>query len=163
MGRSAGKEEFFKEKAEIKAELDEVQAEMSDLKSKKDQIQASLGENKAAGLEMKSQLNKMKKSMNYTTEADIDDRIASIEFKLWTDSISLKEEKALLAEIKELKKNKPKLAELSKLQNNVENFDHGTNLREQSGALRDRMAILFQKKTTPREDESFEREAPEPG
>merc|ERR1711953_511302 len=121
------------------------------LKDKKDKIQASLGENKAAGLEMKSQLNKMKKSMNYTTEADIDDRIASIEFKLWTDSISLKEEKALLAEIKELKKNKPKLAELSKLQNNVENFDSGANLREQQGALRDRMAVLFQQKTTIQE------------
>merc|ERR1719145_325587 len=96
---------------------------------------------------MKSQLAKMKKSMNYTTEADIDDRIATIEFKLWTESISLKDEKQLLAEIKELKKNKPKLSELSKLQSNVENLDKGTDLREEAGKLRDQMQILFEKKS----------------
>merc|ERR1712217_556660 len=66
---------------------------------------------------------------------------------LWTESISLKDEKQLLAEIKELKKNKPKLAELSKLQNNVENFDTGANLKEKNAQLRDQMQILFQKKT----------------
>merc|ERR1712217_267532 len=66
---------------------------------------------------------------------------------LWTESISLKDEKQLLAEIKELKKNKPKLAELSKLQNNVENFDAGTNLKEKNAQLRDQMQILYQKKT----------------
>merc|ERR1712217_860483 len=66
---------------------------------------------------------------------------------LWTESISLKDEKQLLAEIKELKKNKPKLAELSKLQNNVENFDSGTNLREKNAQLRDQMQVLFLKKT----------------
>merc|ERR1712151_396844 len=85
--------------------------------------------------------------MKFTSEEEINDRIATIEFKLWTESISLKEEKALLAEIKELKKNKPKLSELSKLQSNVENFDNGTNQRAKLNELRDQMAILYNKKT----------------
>merc|ERR1712050_724480 len=145
--RSAGKEDFYREKAEIKAELDEVQGQMNHIKAQKDSIQASLGDKKAEGQTMKAELSKMTKNMKYTSEAEIDDRIATIEFKLWTESITLKEEKTLLAEIKDLKKNKPKLSELSKLQSNVENFDHGTNLQEKRNELRDQMAILHGKKT----------------
>merc|ERR1719386_212176 len=96
---------------------------------------------------MKADLSKLAKTMKYTSEAEIDERIATIEFKMWTDSISLKEEKTLLAEIKELKKNKPKLSELSKLQSNVENFDYGSNSKEKLSELRDQMAILYTKKT----------------
>merc|ERR1712050_404636 len=144
--RSAGKEDFYREKAEIKAELDEVQGQMNHIKAQKDSIQASLGDKKAEGQTMKAELSKMTKNMKYTSEAEIDDRITIIEFKLWTESISLKEEKTLLAEIKDLKKNKPKLSELSKLQSNVENFDNGTNQRAKLNELRDQMAILYNKK-----------------
>merc|ERR1712183_1178728 len=94
----------------------------------------------------------MKKSMGYTSEADIDERIASIEFKLWTDSISLKEEKALLAEIKELKKTKPKLAELSNLSNKVANIDAGTDLREESKKLGEQMQTLYHQKVGIQEE-----------
>jgi len=38
-----------------------------------------------------------KSNVTYKSEAEIDDRIATIEFKMWTDSLSLKEEKAYLA------------------------------------------------------------------
>merc|ERR1712217_381028 len=111
-----------------------------------DKIQRSLGDIKAEGASMKSELSKLAKNMRYTSEAEVDNRIAIIEFKLWTESISLKEEKTLLAEIKNLKKNKPKLSELSKLQSNVENFDNGTNQRAKLNELRAQMAILYNKK-----------------
>merc|ERR1712232_165449 len=120
--------------------------QMNELKSRKDNIESILGEKKAEQGEMKAQLGKMKKSMGYTNEADIDTRIATIEFKLWTDSISLKEEKQLLAEIKELKKCKPKLSELSKLQNNVESFDKGSDLRSERTKLIEQMQLCFEKK-----------------
>merc|ERR1712050_606708 len=144
--RSAGKEDFFREKAEIKAELDDVQYQMNEVKAQKDKIQGSFGDIKAEGASMKAELSKLAKKMRCTSEAEIDNRIAIIEFKLWTESISLKEEKTLLAEIKDLKKNKPKLSELSKLQSNVENFDNGTNQRAKLNELRDQMAILYNKK-----------------
>merc|ERR1711972_550147 len=102
---------------------------------------------KAEGASMKAELSKIAKNMRYTSEAEIDNRIAIVEFKRVTESISLKEEKTLLAEIKDLKKNKPKLSELSKLQSNVENFDNGTNQRAKLNELRDQMAILYNKKT----------------
>merc|ERR1712050_479597 len=145
--RSAGKEDFFREKAEIKAELDEVQYQMNEVKAQKDKIQGSLGDIKAEGASMKAELSKMAKNMRYTSEAEIDNRITIIEFKLWTESISLKEEKTLLAEIKDLKKSKLKLSELSKLQSNVEHGDNGTNQRAKLNELRDQMAILYNKKT----------------
>ena len=49
------------------------------------------------------------------THREIEQRIASLEFKMWTDSLSLKDEKAVLKEISDLKKQKPKLAELDQL------------------------------------------------
>merc|ERR1712217_445309 len=144
--RSAGKDDFFREKAEIKAELDDVQYQMNDVKAQKDNIQGSLGDIKAEGARMKAELSKIAKNMRYTSEAEIDNRIAIIEFKLCTESISLKEKKTLLAEIKDLKKNKPKLSELSKLQSDVENFDNGTNQNAKLNEPRDQMAISYNKK-----------------
>ena len=54
------------------------------------------------GKEMKAALNKMKKTPGYTNEDAIDARIASIEYRMWTESITLKVEKKLLAEIADL-------------------------------------------------------------
>merc|ERR1719373_1071761 len=89
---------------------------------------------------MRSQLNKMKKPIGYTKEQDIDERIASIEFKLWTDTISLKEEKEYLKEIAELKKNRPKVAQVNKLEGDVANRDFG-NFKEQIGNINEEMAL----------------------
>merc|ERR1712072_622233 len=105
-----------------------------------------LGDKKSEGAEMKQELNKMKKSMGFTSEADIDDRIATIEFKLWTESISLKDEKNYMAEIKELKKNRPKVSQVSQMQDKVSNFDAGTDLREKRKELNELVAIEREKK-----------------
>merc|ERR1719277_1505483 len=93
------------------------------------------------GVDMRNQLNKMKKSIGYTSEADIDDRIATIEFKLWTDTISLKEEKEFLKEIAELKKSRPKVAQVKNMEDSLQNRDLGGNLREQIGTINEEMAL----------------------
>merc|ERR1711881_184657 len=119
---------------------------MNAIQDKRDQISKALGEKKTEGAEMKQELSKMKKSMGFTSEADIDDRIATIEFKLWTESVSLKDEKNYLAEIKELKKNKPKVSQVSQMQDKVSNFDAGTDLREKRKELNELVAIEREKK-----------------
>merc|ERR1711972_1242551 len=96
---------------------------------------------------MKAEQSKIAQKMRYTSEAEVDNRIAIIEFKLWSESISLKEEKKFLEETKNLKKNKPKLSELSKLQTKVENCDNRTNQMAKLNDLRGQMAILYNKKT----------------
>merc|ERR1711920_404118 len=99
------------------------------------------------------ELNKMKKSMAYGTVDEIEKRIATVEFKMWTESLSLKEEKAYQAEVKDLKKQKSKLAELDQLKGKVEGMKQvgGGDLREKSKALAEMMQTLYQKKTTIQE------------
>lgn len=145
-GRSAGKEEFFAQKAVIRAELDEVSDKMNAIQEQKEQITKALGDKNAEKQEMKQQLGKMKKSMGFTSEADIDERIATIEFKMWTESVSLKQEKEYLAEIKELKKNKPKISQVSEMQNKLQGFESGADLTEKRKALNEQMAVFRDQK-----------------
>jgi uncharacterized coiled-coil DUF342 family protein len=144
--QSTGKEEFFSEKAKIRSELDAVSAEMNKLAERKEAINAGLNNKKAEQSQMKGDLMKMKKSMGYTSENDIDDRIATIEFKLWTESLSLKDEKNYLAEIKELKKNKPMVSQVSQMEDKLAGFDSGVSLRDQSKLIGEEMGKLREKK-----------------
>merc|ERR1712100_571962 len=119
-----------------------VSSKMNVLQEQKESISKALGDRSAESAEMKSQVNKMKKSIGFTSEQDIDDRIATIEFKLWTESLSLKDEKNFLAEIKELKKNKPKVSQVSQLENKLQDFknDSGLSLKEQRNEINAQMA-----------------------
>merc|ERR1712203_746070 len=81
------------------------------------------------------ELKTMKKKLGFESTDQIDDRIASIEFKLWTESITLKEEKKLLEEIKQLKRDKPKVANYyqkeAEVQEGKANFDlEGKSMKE---------------------------------
>merc|ERR1711937_247195 len=86
----------------------------------------------------------MKGSLGFTSEADIEKKIADIEFKMWTNSISLKEEKKLLDEIKELKRSKPKVSKLKGMEAEMEGRKPGTNtesireeIQKQSGDIKE--------------------------
>jgi len=72
---------------------------------------------------------------------DIDDRIASIEFRLVTESVSLKQEKEYLKEIQELKRNRPKVGQVHKMEASLESRDTGINLRENIGTINEEMAL----------------------
>merc|ERR1719324_1065123 len=140
--RSTGKEEFFKQKAEIQAQLDEFTTKINSLQEQKDKIIKVDGEKKGEARQQRDDLNKLKKSIGFTSETEIDDRIASIEFRLWTDSISLKEEKTLLAEISELKKNRPKVSMVHKKEGELANLDPGLSSKEQLAELNAQLSTL---------------------
>jgi len=144
--RSHGKEEFFAEKAKIRAELDAVSAEMNKLSEKNQAIRAGIDSKRGEQAQMKQDLSKMKKTMGFKTESEIDERIATIEFKLWTESVSLKDEKAALAEIKELKKNKPKVSQVSEMEGKLADFDTGISLRDQSKLIGEEMGKCREQK-----------------
>merc|ERR1712228_59719 len=61
---------------------------------------------------------------------DIDNRIATIEFKLWTESVPLKEEKKYLLELQELKRNKPKVSQVHKMEENLTALREGVSMKE---------------------------------
>merc|ERR1712129_375409 len=87
--RSGGKDEYFAKRNGYKAQLNEFTAKIDALMARKDELNKGITEKKQEGADMRTQLSKMKKSIGYTNEGDIDDRIASIEFRLVTESVSL--------------------------------------------------------------------------
>merc|ERR1712048_622055 len=103
-------------------------------------------EDKQASIQAKNDLAKMKKSIGYGSEADIDDRIASIEFKLWTDTIPLKEEKALLKELSELKKSRPKVAQVKEKEASLSMVDTGKDQKTMIKELNETNAMFYAEK-----------------
>eukprot|EP00746_Dinoflagellata_sp_MGD_P160750 gnl/MRDRNA2_/MRDRNA2_87647_c0_seq1.p1 gnl/MRDRNA2_/MRDRNA2_87647_c0~~gnl/MRDRNA2_/MRDRNA2_87647_c0_seq1.p1 ORF type:complete len:475 (+),score=210.01 gnl/MRDRNA2_/MRDRNA2_87647_c0_seq1:108-1532(+) len=125
--RSTGKEEFFQKKQEIRAKLDDVQARIEAVAGKKDDLYKQIDTEKMAEKQMKDQLAKMKGSLGFKDEADIDKRIADIEFQMWTGTMTLREEKKLMEEIKELKRSKPKVAQVKGMESEMAGRTPGGN------------------------------------
>merc|ERR1719424_1986534 len=136
--RSTGKEEFFAKKSEIRLRLDEVQGRIDALMGKKDEMYKEIDGAKAAEREAKEGLKKMKGSMPFGSEEDIDKRIADIEFNMWTTTMSLKDEKKALLEISELKRNKPKVSHVK----NLEAAHASKTPGESTGVLREQTKAM---------------------
>merc|ERR1719401_2251518 len=86
--------------------------------------------------------------MPYSSEEDIDKAIASIEFKLWTDSVPLKEEKKMLAQMQELKRNRPKVSQVKSQEQALQEFktDSGMSSRDQVKAIQDQLRQWLEEK-----------------
>jgi chromosome segregation ATPase len=80
--RSGGKDEYQTKRAELRAELDHWSGLLDGCRAQKEEISKSLGDQKAQGMEQRSELNKMKKSIGFTSETEIDEEIQRIEFKM---------------------------------------------------------------------------------
>merc|ERR1740123_2746666 len=140
-GRSGGKDEYFAKRNEYRAQLDEFTKKIDDLVARKEELNKGINEKKQEGADMRNQLSKMKKSIGFTSEAAIDDRIADIELWLRTETFTLKQEKDYLKEIQELKRNRPKDGQLHKMEDSLASRDTGTNLRENIGTINEEMAL----------------------
>merc|ERR1712045_24741 len=99
---------YFAKRNEYRAQLDEFTKKIDELMERKGALNKGISDKKQEGAEMKNTLTKMKKTIGYTSEAAIDDRIADIELWLRTETLTLKQEKDYLKEIQELKRNRPK-------------------------------------------------------
>jgi len=144
--RSGGKDEFNEQRAQLLAERDECSKEMDRLTALKDEVSGSIGQNRQEGIQMRDQLNKMKKQLGYTNESEIDQRIATIEFKMWTDSMTLKEEKAYMQELQTLKRNRPKVSQVNQMEEDINNRDSGLPLKERLASMKAEIAVWRDKK-----------------
>jgi len=140
-GRSGGKEEYFAKRAEYGAQLDEFKKKIDALMARKEELNKGIADKKQEGADMRNQLSKMKKSIGYTSEKDIDDRIAHIDFQLVTTSMPLKQEKDLLKEISELKKNRPKVGQVHRMEESFGSRDVGSGLRDNISTINEEMAL----------------------
>merc|ERR1712232_1306893 len=109
-------------------------------------VSSAMGAKKQEGVAMRDELSKLQKTVGFGSEQEIDQRIADIEFKLWTESVPLKQEKELLKEIQELKRNRPKVAKVHELKANIELDDKGKGLKEQLKETGDQMSFVFQER-----------------
>merc|ERR1712194_488088 len=89
------------------------------------------------GIAMKDNLKKMQKDIGYGSEADIDARIQTIEFKLNTESINLKEEKKYLLELQTLKRSRPKVSQVNKLQGDLTAHREGGSFAEMKATIQE--------------------------
>merc|ERR1712050_327528 len=121
---------------------DEFASKIGALQDQKDKIMKAMGEKQQEGREARNNLNKLKKTIGYTSETEIDERIASIEFKLWTSSVSLKEEKKLLQEIQDLKRNRPKVSGIHQKEADLQNMDSGLSMKDEVGRLNAQLGVL---------------------
>jgi uncharacterized coiled-coil DUF342 family protein len=144
--RSGGKDEYQAKRVELRAELDHWSGLIDGCKSQKDEISKTLGDAKAEGQQQRSELNKMKKSIGFTSETEIDQEIARIEFKMHHSSVSLKEEKQLMDQIKQLKKDRPKVAGIHKLESSIGSDDKGLSLKESRKSISEQMGMYFEEK-----------------
>jgi len=139
--RSTGKEGFFAKKAEIRKRLDDAAALINGFQAQKDGIMTQLGSKREEGKSMRTELNKLKKDVGFTSEEQILERIQQIEYQMCTEVMPLKEEKKLLLEITELKRTRPKLAKVSNMEDSVKNFDTGAPLKEQLDTIKEQLNI----------------------
>jgi len=144
--RSGGKDEYHTQRLAMREELNVWSRQMDEVKAQKDSISGQMGEKKQEAIAAKDNLNKLKKAMPFGSEAEIDKRIATIEFKMHTESMPMKEEKKLLAEIQELKKNRPKVAQIQNLGEALKTNDTGLPLKEQMKELNEKMSMLYEGK-----------------
>merc|ERR1712003_104107 len=102
------------------------------------------GNSKEEGIAMKNELQKMQKSIGYGSEIEIDQRIATIEFKLNTWAISLKEEKKYLLELQELKRNRPKVSKVNNMQDKLTAHKEGVsgNMQEMKATIQEINAAM---------------------
>merc|ERR1712083_938780 len=111
----------------------------------------AMGNSKEQGLAMKNELQKMQKSVGYGSEVEIDQRIATIEFKLNTESISLKEEKKYLLELQELKKSRPKVSKVNNMKDNLTAFREGTSNADMKATIQEINAAMAKHREEKRE------------
>jgi len=130
--RSTGKDEFFTQKEAIRAQLNQINDQLDAHDAKKGAIDTDMVKKKQETVDARNQINKMKRSIGYESETAIDERIATIEWKLHHESVSLKEEKKFLQEITELKRNRPKV-------NQVQSLEHNLNAGRDSGTTKEEL------------------------
>jgi len=110
--KSVGKEEFFRIRDGVKEKLDEAQAKITALETKRNEFQKKIQDKLSEGRNARSELNNMQKKLGFQSEEEVDKRIESLEYQMHTETLTLRKEKEIIAEIGKLKQTKPQLSKL---------------------------------------------------
>lgn len=121
--KSTGKEEFIRRKEEMKAKLDEYQEIIDKHDTEKRRIWDVIKKQQDQQRQARNDLKDMRKKLPHENLEDIDKAIAEIEYKMWTETLTLKAEKQYLMQIQQLKASKPEIAKYAKKELNSQGDD----------------------------------------
>jgi len=128
--RSTGREEFTKQKDEIRGKLDDLSAQIDKLEKERGSMQTSIDAKQQAGREARQELNSMKKKLGYESEEAIDQKIKEIEYQMMTESLTLKKEKEMLVQISQLKASKPDIKKYAAMESTIGVDGQVSNIRK---------------------------------
>ncbi|EEQ97992.1 Nuclear segregation protein BFR1, putative [Perkinsus marinus ATCC 50983] len=135
-GKSEGKDEFLRKRDLLKQQMDEQQKLVSDLETKRSKTQDGIHNKQTEGRQLRAELSSMQKKLGFSTEDQIDDKIAEIEYRMHTESLDLKKEKELMKQISELKQTKPQLKKFAAMKSASGEYD-STNVGPLKANLED--------------------------
>merc|ERR1719162_2594516 len=145
--RSGDKGEFFSKKSEISAKIQGFKEKIDALHAQKDEMYKGVDEKKGEKTQMVQDVKKMKASIGFKSEEEMDERLRNIEYRLQTETIPLKEEKDLLKEMQEIKRNRPKVAQVNKLEDGLSKFDSGGGVKETLSTIKEQIRNWMQEKS----------------
>jgi uncharacterized coiled-coil DUF342 family protein len=138
--KTSGKDDFNSKKDSVRKRIDEATKKIDLQQEQKKEIFNQMDEQKKRGIELRGELQKMKSGLDFTSPQEIDRKVEEMEFEMMSTSMSLKEEKAMLAKIQDLKKQKPKLSSYVKMQAKQEQASTENSMLP----LKDRLEVIAQ-------------------
>ncbi|KFG51188.1 Brf1p family coiled coil protein, partial [Toxoplasma gondii p89] len=118
-----GRDEYNRKKQEMRSRLDELQAQMDKYEAERKRLTEAIDSRQKEGWEMKQNVQDMKRKLGFSSTEEIDKRIAALEHSMMTSTLTLKEEKKLLDQIKQLKHNKPLVGKFAGLEAGASSFE----------------------------------------
>ena len=143
--------DFHYKLAELRAQFEELCCKMKKLEAEKEELEDDVANKAKDGNELRSQLFTMLNNIGFTSEKDIDNRIATLEFQFGSKSFPLIDEKMLRAEIRQLKLNRPKISHLQKMEAALCSFDPGLLMKERTDAINEELAQYLEAKQVVQE------------
>jgi len=108
-------EEFLQRKLELRADLDSEELAIEELQQRKDDLVEGVARKQREKEDTMQQLSELRSSLGFATEDQIDERIAALESQMWSQRLSLAEEKRLLSEIAMLSSKKPQVSQFTRM------------------------------------------------
>ncbi|GBE61270.1 Brf1p family coiled coil protein, putative [Babesia ovata] len=131
------------EKGEIKVRLDDLQSRINDLESQRMHCLSVIDNHNKEAREKNKALNDARQGVGYKSEAEIDRLINQLEERMETTSMSLKEEKAMMAQLQQLRQAKTTLEMLEQSRQTAAPGDNTVvSMKTQLDDLRNQMNEL---------------------
>eukprot|EP01053_Blabericola_migrator_P001887 Blabericola_migrator_1__1886@NODE_1512_length_4373_cov_158_589178_g993_i0_p2_GENE_NODE_1512_length_4373_cov_158_589178_g993_i0NODE_1512_length_4373_cov_158_589178_g993_i0_p2_ORF_typecomplete_len480_score104_75KIAA1328/PF15369_6/1_8e04KIAA1328/PF15369_6/0_00094AAA_13/PF13166_6/0_0039AAA_13/PF13166_6/24AAA_13/PF13166_6/9_4e02DUF4472/PF14739_6/0_0073DUF4472/PF14739_6/1_8e04DUF4472/PF14739_6/1_5e03DUF4472/PF14739_6/1_1e03ATG16/PF08614_11/0_056ATG16/PF08614_11/14ATG16/PF08614_11/2_8e02MAD/PF05557_13/ len=136
---SGGREEFQRQRDAQRAVINALTEKIDALEDERKALSERVLSAQQRSRNLRGQVDTLSRGLQYHSVDEINKRIQDIEYQMMTETMSLKDEKKLIADIEKLKKMKPELAKLAELQEMATSNDPSA-----ANETRDRQQVIRQ-------------------